>query len=168
MIVWPCSHMHLIGIHLVRLLTKFHQNISSGCRGNAQKPFKKALKIDRFRVKFSHRRRRAMKKRMTHLWKIILRRFRISYQIFRSIYGSGDIERSLDTTFYRFWPKLTLCEWISPEPNLFWTWNFQGLFLALLSTISEVFKMILSVVFFCRNISGRIDLYMSGMQVFLL
>ena len=67
-----------------------------------KKPFKKALKIDRFRVKFSHRRRGAVKKWMAHLWKIILRRFRISNQIFHSIYGSRDIERSLDTTFAVF------------------------------------------------------------------
>ena len=98
MIVWPCSHLHLIGIHLVRLLTKFHPHTSSYSRQNAQKPLKKTLKIDRFQVKFSHGRRRAMKKWMTHLWKIIYRRFRISNQIFRSIYGSRDIERSLDTT----------------------------------------------------------------------
>ena len=38
----------------------------------------------------------------------------------------------------------------SREPNLFWTWNFQGLFLALLSSISEVFKKFLSVVIFCQ------------------
>ena len=145
-----CCLLHLLLHHFFWLLTKFHRNISSGGRENAQNPFKKALKIDRFRVKFSHRRQRAMKKWMTHLWKIILRRFRISNQIFHSIYGSPDIERSLDTTLAVFRPKLALCGWISREPNLFWTWNFQGLFLALLSSISEVFKKFLSVVIFCQ------------------
>ena len=82
----------------MRLLTKFHQNIWSGCQENARKPFKKALKIGRFRVKFSHWRRGVGKNLMTHYWKEIYRRFWKSNQIFRSIYGSGDIGRSLDTT----------------------------------------------------------------------
>ena len=36
---------------------------------------------------------------MRRTGKKIYRRFRISNQIFGSIYGSGDIARSLDTTF---------------------------------------------------------------------
>ena len=86
----------------VWLPPKFHRNISCSGLENHQKPFKKALKIDRFRVKFSPQRRQVGKNLMTQLGKEIYCRFRISNQIFHCIYGSWDIERSLDTTFAVF------------------------------------------------------------------
>jgi len=112
-----CSLLQLLLHHFVWLLTNFRQNISSSGRENAKKPFKKALKFGRFRVKFSPWRWGVGKKWLTHLWKEIYRRFQISNQIFGSISGSGDIARSLDTTFCRFWPKSQLCGWISREPD---------------------------------------------------
>ena len=127
--ILTCSLLELLLVHLVWLLTKFRRNVSSSCRENAQKPFKKALKIGRFRVKFSPWRRWVGKNPRRHLWKEIYRRFRISNQIFGSISGSGDIARSLDTTFCRFWPKSQLCGWISREPDFCWTCGFRRLFI---------------------------------------
>ena len=97
-----CCLLQLLLHHFVWLLTKFHQHISSSCQENAQKPFKKALKIDCFRVKFSPWRRQVGKNLMTHWGKEIYCRFWISNHIFDSIYGSRDIEQSLDTTFTVF------------------------------------------------------------------
>ena len=88
--------------HFVWHLTKFHRNISSSGRENALKLFKKELKIDCFRVKFSPWRRQVGEKPRIHGTKEIYRRFRISNQIFWNIYGSGDIKRSLDTTLTVF------------------------------------------------------------------
>ena len=87
------------------------------------------MKIGRFRVNFSPWRRRVGKNLMRHPGKRIYRRFRISNQIFGSISGSGDIARSLDTTFCRFWPKSQLCGWISREPDFCWTCGFRRLFI---------------------------------------
>ena len=98
----PCCLSQPLLHHLVWLLTKLHQNISSSWRENPQKPSKKTLKIDSFRVKFSPWRRKLGKNLMIHGGKEIYRRFRISNQIFDSIYGFWDIERSLDTTFAVF------------------------------------------------------------------
>ena len=86
------------------------------------------MKIGRFRVNFSPWRRRVGKNLMRHRGKRIYRRFRISNQIFGSISGSGDIARSLDTTFCIFWPKSQLCGWLSREPDFFWTCGFRRLF----------------------------------------
>ena len=94
--------LRLLCIHFVSLLTKFDQNLLSGCRENAKKPLKKCIKIDRFRVKFSPWRRQVGKNLMRLQGKEIYRRFRISNQIFGSIYGSRDIERSLDPTLAVF------------------------------------------------------------------
>ena len=88
--------------HFVWHLTKFHRNISSSGRENALKPFKKELKIDCFRVKFSPWRRQVGKNQLIRKVKEIHHRFRISNQIFCGIYGSRDIEPSLDTTFVVF------------------------------------------------------------------
>ena len=98
----PWCLLQLLLHHLVWLLNKLHQNISSSWRENPQKPSKKTLKIDSFRVKFSPWRRKLGKNLMIHGGKEIYRRFRISNQIFDSIYGFWDIERSLDTTFAVF------------------------------------------------------------------
>ena len=56
------------------------------------------VKIAYVRVKFSPRRRQVGKNLMRRTGKEIFCRFRISNQIFGSINGSRDIERSLDTT----------------------------------------------------------------------
>ena len=100
--------LRLLCIHFVSLLTKFDRNLSSGCRENAKKPLKKCIKIGRFQVKFSPRRRRAMKKWMAVQGKEIFRRFRISNQIFGSTYRSRDIARSLDTTLAIFAKNLNV------------------------------------------------------------
>lgn len=91
--------LHLLCIHFVLLLTKFDRNLSSGCRENVKKPLKKCIKIGRFQVKFSPWRRQVGKNLTRRQGKQIYRRFRISNQIFSSIYLSRDIARSLDTTF---------------------------------------------------------------------
>ena len=100
--ILPCCLLQLLLHHLVWLLTKFHQNISSSWWENSQKPFKKTIKIDLFRVKFSPWSRKLGKNLMIHRGKEIYHRFRISNQIFDSIYGSQDIEQSLETTIAVF------------------------------------------------------------------
>ena len=99
--------LRLLSIHFVSLLTKCGQNISSGWREHAQKPLKKCTKIGRFEVKFPTWRRQVGKNLMRRTGKRIYRRFRISNQIFGSIYRSRDIARSLDTTFAVFLAKIT-------------------------------------------------------------
>ena len=94
--------LRLLCIHFVLLLTKFRQNISGAWRENSQKPLKKSTKIGHFEVKFSTWRRQVGKNLMRHGGKRIYRSFRISNQIFGSIYRSRDIARSLDTTFTVF------------------------------------------------------------------
>ena len=60
------------------------------------------MKIGRFRVDCSPRRWQVGKNPMRQCRKQIFCRFRISNQIFCSIYGFRDIERSLDTTLAVF------------------------------------------------------------------
>ena len=60
------------------------------------------MKIGRLRVDFSPRRRQVGKNPTRLPGKEIFRRFRISNQILGSVYGSRDIERSLDPTFAVF------------------------------------------------------------------
>ena len=91
--------LRLLCIHFVSLLTEFRRHISSGWRENGLKPLKKCIEIGRFEVDFSPWRRQVGENLMRRTGKEIYRRFRISNQIFGSIYGSGDIARSLDTTF---------------------------------------------------------------------
>ena len=90
--------LRLICSHFISLLTKIHEDISSSCRDIDQRSSKSCMKIGHFLGKITPWRWGVRKKWMTHLWKEIYRRFRISNQIFRIIYGSRDIERSLDTT----------------------------------------------------------------------
>ena len=71
---------------------------------------KRRKKIVHFRVKIFHRRWTAMKKWMAAVWKEIYRRFQTSNQIFYSIYGSWDTERSLDTTLAVFRQNLHFVE----------------------------------------------------------
>ena len=121
--------LRLLCIHFVSLLTEFCRHISIGWRENGLKPLKKCIEIGRFEVDFSPWRRQVGKNLMRRTGKEIYRRFRISNQIFGSISGSGDIARSLDTTFCRFWPKSQLCGWISREPDFCWTCGFRRLFI---------------------------------------
>ena len=125
----PWSLLHLICIHFVSLLAKFQQNLSSDYRDIEQRSSKKCMKIGRFLDKITPWRRQVGKNLMRRTGKRIYRRFRISNQIFGSISGSGDIARSLDTTFCRFWPKSQLCGWISREPDFCWTCGFRRLFI---------------------------------------
>ncbi len=94
--------LRLLCIHFISLLTKFHRILSSGCWENAEKPLKKCIKIGHLRASFSPRRWRVGRNLMRHTGKEIFCRFRISNQIFGSIYGSRDIERSLDPTLAVF------------------------------------------------------------------
>ena len=61
---------------------------------------------------------------MRHPGKRIYRRFRISNQIFGSIYGSRDIERSLDTTLAVFGENLNFME--IPFVGLGWSSDCLG------------------------------------------
>ena len=68
------------------------------------------MKIGRFRVDFSPRRRQVGENPTRLSGKEIFCRFRISNQIFCSVYGSRDIERSLDPTFAVFGENLNFMD----------------------------------------------------------
>ena len=68
------------------------------------------VKIAYLWVEFSPRRRQVGQNLMRRLGKEIFRTFRISNQIFHSIYGSRDIERSLDTTMAVFGENLNFMD----------------------------------------------------------
>ena len=72
--------------------------------------FGKFWKIAYLWAKFSPRRRQVGQNLMRRTGKEIFCRFRISNQIFHSIYGSRDIERSLDTTLAVFGENLTFMD----------------------------------------------------------
>ncbi len=82
--------------------------------------FRKFWKIAYLWARFSPRRRRVGKNLMRRTGKEIFCRFRISNQIFGSIYGSRDIERSLDTTFAVFGQNLTFVDEYLLRKNCFW------------------------------------------------
>ena len=88
-----------------------------------------------------------MKKWMTHLWKIILRRFRISNQIFHSIYGSQDIERSLDTTFALFGQNWHFMDEYLENREKFGHAVFAGCSILISSTFWSILAKIVRAVF---------------------
>ena len=94
----------------MNLLPKFHRDLTSGWRENGLKPFKKCIEIGRFEVDFSPWRHWVGKNLRIHGRKRIYRRFRISNQIFGSIYRSRVITRSLDTTFAVFGQNLNFVD----------------------------------------------------------
>ena len=102
--------------------------------------------IGRFRVKFSPRRRQVGKNLMRHPGKEILCRFRISNQIFRSIYGSRDIERSLDTTLAVFGENLDFMDEYLENGATFGHAVFCKCFVLIPSTILELFMEIVRAV----------------------
>ena len=135
----------------------FHQHTSSSCQENAQKPFKKALKIGRFRVKFSPWRRGVGKKWMPHLWKEIYRRFRISNQIFRSFYGSRDIERSLDTTLPVFGQNWHFVDEYLENGAKSWHAVFAGCSILISSTFWSVLSKFRQAVFEKKSKNRHFD-----------
>ena len=77
------------------------------------------VKIAYLWVKFSPRRRHVGKNVMKRTGKEIFCKFRISNQIFCTIYGSRDIERSLNTTFAVFGENLNFVDEYLLKENLF-------------------------------------------------
>ena len=139
--------LRLLCIHFISLLTKFHRNLSCGCRENAEKPLKKCMKIGRLWVKFSPWRRRVGKNLMRHPGKEIFRRFRISNQIFGSIYGSRDIERSLDPTFAVFGRNRNFMDEYLENGGSSWPAVFWKCSVTILSIILEHLTEIVRAVF---------------------
>ena len=139
--------LRLLCIHFVSLLTKFDQNLSSGCRENAKKPLKKCMKIDRFRVKFSPWRRQVGKNLMRRQGKEIYRRFRISNQIFGSIYGSRDIERSLDPTLAVFGQNRNFMDEYLENGHFLDVRFFANVFVSISSTFWPKMNKIVRAVF---------------------
>ena len=84
-----------------------------------QKTTQKCMKIGHFRFKFSPLRRQEGENLIRRTVKEIYRRFRISNQIFGSIYGSRDIAHSLDTTFAVFGQNLNFVDEYLENGNFF-------------------------------------------------
>ena len=91
--------LHLLSINPVSLLTKFHANLSSRCRDINRKPLKKVHENWPSSSHFFTMKTASRQKSDETSGKKNYRRFWISNQIFDSIYGSRDMEHSLDTTF---------------------------------------------------------------------
>ena len=83
---------------------------------------------------------------MGHPGKEIFCRFRISNQIFRSIYGSRDIERSLDPTFAVFGENLNFMDEYLENGSFFKCAVFCKCFVSISSTILELFIEIVRAV----------------------
>ena len=105
------------------------------------------MKIGRLSPNFSPWRWRVGKKWMTHLWKEIYRRFRISNQIFRSIYGSRDIVHSLDTTFAVFGQNLNFVDEYLENGNFFGHAVFARTSESISSTFWSILIKIVRAVF---------------------
>ena len=82
--------------------------------------FRKFWKIAYLWVRFSPRRRQVGKNLMRRTEKEIFCRFRISNQIFHTIYGSRDIDQSLDTTLTVFGQNLTFMDKYLLRKTFFW------------------------------------------------
>ena len=149
--------LRLLCIHFVLLLTKFHQNISSGCRENAKKPLKKCIKIGRFQVKFSPWRRQVGKNLMRRQGKEIYRRFRISNQIFGSIYGSRDIERSLDPTLAVFGQNRNFMDEYLENGHFLDVRFFANVFVTISSTFWPKMNKIVRAVFEKKSKNRHFD-----------
>ena len=112
-----------------------------------KKIIQNTVKIAYLWAKFSPRRRRAMKKWTTVVWKEIFCRFRISNQIFHTIYGSRDIERSLNTTFAVFGENANFMDEYLKNGGSYGPAVFCKCFVTISSTILELFSKIVRAVF---------------------
>ena len=139
--------MHQICIDFVSLLSKFHQNISSGCRDIEQRSSKKCMKIGLFLGKITPWRQQVGKNLMRRTWKTIYRRFWISNQIFDSIYGSRDIAHSLDTTFGIFGQNRNFVDEYLKNQNFFWHAVFARCSELISSTFWASFIKIVRAIF---------------------
>ena len=144
-------------IHFVLLLTKFDRNLSSGCRENAKKPLKKCIKIGRFQVKFSPWRRQVGKNLTRRQGKQIYRRFRISNQIFSSIYPSRDIARSLDTTFAVFGQNRNFMDEYLENGHFLDVRFFANVFVTISSTFWPKMNKIVRAVFEKKSKNRHFD-----------
>ena len=149
--------LRLLCIHFVSLLTKFDRNLSSGCRENAKKPLKKCIKIGRFQVKFSPWRRQVGKNLMRLQGKEIYRRFRISNQIFGSIYGSRDIERSLDPTLAVFGQNRNFMDEYLENGHFLDVRFFANVFVTISSTFWPKMNKIVRAVFEKKSKNRHFD-----------
>ena len=84
---------------------------------------------------------------MRRTGKEIFCRFRISNQIFGSIYGSRDIERSLDTTFAVFGQNLTFMDEYLEIRGSYGPAVFCKCFVMISSIILELFIKIVRAIF---------------------
>ena len=84
---------------------------------------------------------------MRRTGKEIYRRFRISNQIFGSIYGSGDIARSLDTTFGIFGQNLNFVDEYLENGSFPGHAVFAGCSVLISSTIWSILAKIVRAVF---------------------
>ena len=84
---------------------------------------------------------------MRRTGKEILCRFRISNQIFGSIYCSRDIERSLDTTLAVFGENLNFMDEYLENRGSYGPAVFCKCFVTISSTILELFSQIVRAVF---------------------
>ena len=120
------------------------------------------VKIAYLWVEFSPRRRQVGQNLMRRIGKEIFRTFRISNQIFHSIYGSRDIERSLDTTLAVFSKNLNFVDEYLENGSFFKCAVFCKCFVLIPSTILELFIEIV------RAISEKISKNRSKMHVFVI
>ena len=138
---------HLICIHFVALLSKLHQNFSSGCQDIEQRSSKSCMKIGCFLDKITPWRRQVGKNLMRRTGKRIYRRFWISNQIFDSIYGSRDMALSLDTTFGIFGQNLNFVDDYLMNGKRFWHAVFARCSELISSTFWASFIKIVRAIF---------------------
>ena len=105
------------------------------------------MKIGRLRVDFSPRRRQVGKNPTRLPGKEIFRRFRISNQIFGSVYGSRDIERSLDPTLVVFSQNRNFMDEYLENGGSSWPAVFCKCSVTILSIILEHLTEIVRAVF---------------------
>ena len=105
------------------------------------------MKIGRFRVNFSPWRRQVGENLMRPTGKEIYRRFRISNQILRSINGSRDIDRSLDTILLVFGQNWHFVDEYLENGEKFEHAVFAGCSILISSTFWSILAKIVRAVF---------------------
>ena len=94
---------------------------------------------------------------MRAVWKEIYCRFRISNQIFHSIYGSQDIERSLDTTFAVFGQNWHFMDEYLENRAKFGHAVFAGCSILISSTFWSILTKIVRAVFEKKSKNHHFD-----------
>ena len=115
------------------------------------------MKIGHLRAIFSPWRRQVGKNLMRRTGKRIYRRFRISNQIFGSIYGSRDIERSLDPTLAVFGQNRNFMDEYLENGHFLDVRFFANVFVSISSTFWPKMNKIVRAVFEKKSKNRHFD-----------